>query len=241
MSSKKYRGKVCAYCGAVDQPTTAEHVLARSLFLPEDRSNLPKIPACSRCNSAKSKLETYAAAALLAGSQHFEAVRVRREFVSRSLAKNQAVARELGIYRTATWMSVNGVFQKMHPLTIDAAKIKSLMDFIVRGLYYFHNKSRIPDSHTVKVSLQHPGREQELIELLRDGFGGNVTLHSNNFGRNSFAYEMLQSNEIPGLAAFRMMWHGGITLYGSNSPPQGIDKWWAMIWPDQDTLDQLAA
>lgn len=136
-------------------------------------------------------------------------------------------------------MSVNGVFQKMHALTIDAVKIKALMEFIVKGLYYFHNKNRIPDRHTVKVSLQHPDREHELIELLRDGFGGNVTLYSNNFGRNSFAYEMLQSNEMPGLAALRMMWHGGITLYGSNAPPQGIDKWWAMIWPDQDTLDQL--
>lgn len=61
--SKKYKGKLCAYCGRADADT-ADHVFAKEFFLPPHRDNLPKVPTCSRCNGHKSKLEHYAVAVL---------------------------------------------------------------------------------------------------------------------------------------------------------------------------------
>lgn len=47
--SKKFNGKLCAYC-AKRKAETDDHVFAREFFLLEDRNNLPKAPACGPCN-----------------------------------------------------------------------------------------------------------------------------------------------------------------------------------------------
>ena len=56
--SKKYKGKICAYCGTATADTE-DHVLARQFFTEDEHGNLPKAPACSVCNNEKSKLEHY--------------------------------------------------------------------------------------------------------------------------------------------------------------------------------------
>lgn len=56
--NKKWAGKKCAYCGIAEW-TTEDHVFARAFFSKSGnfRANLPKVPACSQCNSLKSNLE----------------------------------------------------------------------------------------------------------------------------------------------------------------------------------------
>jgi hypothetical protein len=49
---KKYKGKLCPYCG-IATSTTEEHIFARGFFLEVDRANLPKAPACENCNRRK--------------------------------------------------------------------------------------------------------------------------------------------------------------------------------------------
>ncbi len=50
---KRYRGVLCPYC-CVRTANTDEHIFARKLFTVANRASLPKAPACSKCNGAKS-------------------------------------------------------------------------------------------------------------------------------------------------------------------------------------------
>jgi hypothetical protein len=52
----EFRNKLCAYCGKAEA-TTDDHVIARTFFLENRRANLPKVPACEKCNGEKAKLE----------------------------------------------------------------------------------------------------------------------------------------------------------------------------------------
>jgi hypothetical protein len=52
----KFAGQTCVYCGLLPA-TSADHVFSRQFFLVERRDNLPKVPACDRCNNLKGTLE----------------------------------------------------------------------------------------------------------------------------------------------------------------------------------------
>ena len=60
MGSKKFQNRPCVYCTTATA-TTADHVIARQFVSGPLRANLPKVPACSACNNAKSQLEHYLA------------------------------------------------------------------------------------------------------------------------------------------------------------------------------------
>jgi hypothetical protein len=54
--SKKFKGKPCVYC-TDGTAISADHVIARQFFLERHRANIPKAPACVKCNGEKSALE----------------------------------------------------------------------------------------------------------------------------------------------------------------------------------------
>ena len=68
--SKKFKGKTCVYCGKVGASDTRDHALAREFVLDRHRSNLPVVPACRACNSAKSGLESELRMVLPSGARH---------------------------------------------------------------------------------------------------------------------------------------------------------------------------
>jgi ribosomal protein L40E len=91
---KNFKGKICAYCGSA-QAATDDHIFARSLFLEGDRPDLPKAPACRKCNEAKSKLEHYVTAVLPFGGRHPQAGENLLKMVPRRLDKNRRLGQEM--------------------------------------------------------------------------------------------------------------------------------------------------
>jgi hypothetical protein len=73
MTSKKFKGKTCAYCGKGGASETGDHVFARQFILEQHRGNLPQVPACRICNSAKSRLESYLLQIMPLGANHADA------------------------------------------------------------------------------------------------------------------------------------------------------------------------
>ncbi len=54
---KRFRGKACAYCGAVG--VTGYHIFARNLFPVADRENPTQVSGCEPRNRVKSQLGHY--------------------------------------------------------------------------------------------------------------------------------------------------------------------------------------
>lgn len=46
--SKKYKGKLCVYCGERPSTKTGDHVFAREFFLESERDNPIKVPGVYR-------------------------------------------------------------------------------------------------------------------------------------------------------------------------------------------------
>jgi hypothetical protein len=59
MGSKRNKGKTCAYRAAAAASETGDHVVAREFVPVRYRSQIPVVPACSRCNAEKGNLEHY--------------------------------------------------------------------------------------------------------------------------------------------------------------------------------------
>ena len=100
--SKKYKGKLCAYCG-LNESSGPDHVIARQFFPKGQRPDIPKVPACDICNGRKSDLETYFTALLPFGSNHPSAQTVLIEDVAKRLDKNRKLARELKFLAGYSW------------------------------------------------------------------------------------------------------------------------------------------
>jgi hypothetical protein len=90
---KRSVGKKCVYCCSAPC-TTEDHIFARQFFLVANRDNLPKAPACGRCNGRKSHLEHYLTSVLPFGGHHNAATDTVMESVTRRFPKNQKLSRE---------------------------------------------------------------------------------------------------------------------------------------------------
>ena len=156
MSSKRHKGKDCAYCCKSKAATTSDHVIAREFFFEKDRANLPQVPACARCNNTKPALEHYATAALMTGSNHIHGDRYRREKVAPRLSKNRKLQRDMGIDDPPIWTEIRGIAQPIHVLKLEPDKINKLMAMIVKGLYYFHFEQPLDPQFYADVSMFRP-------------------------------------------------------------------------------------
>lgn len=235
MSSKRHKGRDCAYCGESKAATTSDHVIAREFFFEEDRTDLPQVPACARCNNTKSTLEHYATAALMAGSKHIHGDRYRREKVASRLSKNRKLQRDMGIDDPPILMNIRGIIQPMHVLKIESDKINKLMAMIVKGLYCFHFEETLNTQFYVDVSMFPPDYEPVLWANLSGYFPPDSAKVEANLGRSSFVYEGTRSPANQAFTLWRMAWHGGIRLHGANSPPEGVCVFWGVTRPTPET------
>ncbi len=238
MGSKRFKRKDCAYCGGQGISTTADHVLAREFFLIADRANLPQVPSCQTCNNVKSALEHYATATLVAGSNHVEGDKYRRDMVAPRIANNRKIRNELGINEPPVWIKMGGILQKMHILKVDATKLHQLISLITKGLYFLHFGRALDDRFFADVSMFDPVHEVALWASIQSFFPQSAIGVTGDLGRGSFRYEGVKSPANEAFTAWRMEWHGGIRLYGADSPPGGISTFWVITRPTADAVNQ---
>src|SRR5690348_1264544 len=153
--SKRFKNKRCVYCGA--QSATADHVIAREFFPQNLRHNLPKVPACNRCNSEKSDLEHYLVTVLPSGGEHPAAL-AALDRLSARLGKNKALARELAA--GARDLPGGG---GMVPLRADT--VTKYMCFVVKGLAFLHFNVVVGDRFRVEGAALRSGFAEGLEQL----------------------------------------------------------------------------
>jgi hypothetical protein len=215
MSSKRFRGKLCAYCCELPA-ITGDHVFAREFFLPDARANLPQVPVCDRCNNYKSKLEHYLTALLPFGGLHSHALENLADQVPRRLTKNQRLARELNTGRGRIWHIEGEIIQPVMTLPLDPQQTCELFAQIGRGLTYHHWGTYLKPDHVSEALF--------LSDYGRKFFARLFTMKAANrvqqdLGNATVSYDGVQATDNPQLTLWRIQFYGGIVVSGDPKAP----------------------
>lgn len=234
MSSKKFRGKPCAYCG--EPASSPDHVVARKFFLPEDRGDLPQVPACAPCNAQKSVLETELLALLPFGGRNERSRLNLQTMVPPRLKKNHRLHRRLSEGQRTIWAEHEGLVIPTMILPIDGERLIELFKWITRGLLWFHWQVRLTDAHDVIVlPLTLAGEE-----IFDRQFALNAAQRVlRDLKNGTFWYESAQAGDDPTVTIWRFSVLGGVRLGDPDAPGEFASRIGVMTGPG--TIRQGAA
>lgn len=207
------------YC-AQRMSSVGEHVFAREFFLPGHRNNLPKVPACPKCNGEKSELEHYLSAVLPFGGRHESATDNLSTLVPKRLENNHRLHRTLDAGRIEGWSSESGLYCQTMALPFNSEALVALFAFIVKGLLWFHWRTYLTNEHFVEViPLTKHGEkwfDENLMGLIPR------TRVTENLGEGTFCYQGAQGMDIPQISVWRFSAFGGVALGGDPRAPNEI-------------------
>ena len=203
---KGYKGKLCVYCLEA-KSADGDHVLSRQFVLPEHRVNLPKVPACTRCNNEKSKLEHYLTTIMPFGGQHEGAGRNLAEQVPGRLDNNGRLRRELVEGTKRFLVSVDGgPWEPGMALPLNGRSLEALFEYMTRGLAFHHWGLLFGGDFAVRAAF--------LCEAARKRFEGlmarNAEKVGGNLGGGALEYEGAMARDGSGLTVWRMSLYGAL-------------------------------
>ena len=229
--SKKYKTKTCVYCVTSNSSEEGDHVVSREFFLPEKRSDLPKVPACKECNNAKAKLEHYLTAVMPFGGRHADSSKNLSTLVPPRLAKNKKLFAALKQGMKGGFVNLLSSERWTPELTvpIDSERLIQLFEFIAKGLAHWHWGIYLPANTCVVIAafLTSPGRavfESLIAKEARDRVKGNL-------GEGVFVYEGAQSAECPELTVWRMSLYGVVVGNDPRSPMERCSEVYCLTAP----------
>ena len=233
--SKKYKGKLCAYCSEATA-ITGDHIFAREFFLPEDRDNLPQAPICEKCNAEKAELEHYLTALLPFGARHHQASRNLMERVPRRLDKNRKLAKQISESIRPAWIKDgSGLFLPTATVNFDSSRLDRLLRFVVRGLAWHHWKTYITPEDYVEVMLLTEIQSVDFLDRTSRWHAAHRFL--GNFGNGTVQYRVIQAAEPAGLTAWAMSVYGGVAVpigrIQEGFPREVSTVWWVVTAPKE--------
>lgn len=200
--------------------SVGEHVFAREFFLPEHRNNLPKVPACPKCNGEKSELEHYLSAVLPFGGRHESATENLSTLVPKRLENNHRLHRTLNAGRTTGWSNESGLYRPTMVLPFDSEALVALFAFITKGLLWFHWQTYLTNDHFVEViPLTKHGEKFFEEKFMRLRPRARV---AENLGDGTFRYQGSQGIDVPQISVWRFSAFGGVVLGGDPRAPNEI-------------------
>jgi hypothetical protein len=197
--SKKFRGKPCVYCGGLAE--SADHVIAREFILPEQRANLPKVPACQKCNSAKSKLEHYLTGILPLGARTPAAAQIALRTIPKRHAKNP-------------WLREALANAQPRPgglaVPIQAGPLEELCGLIARALLWHRFGVILPTGYSSTATVfQDTGRQEFARIAARFPSDGWVF---GEFGDGGFKFIGARATNDPCCSLWAFEFYGGALL-----------------------------
>jgi hypothetical protein len=201
---KGYKGVSCVYC-LKREANAPDHVIARGFFPEDKRGNLPKVPACSDCNNAKSTLEHTLTAIMPFGSRHADAGQAIAMTEPR-LAKNRKLHDKLAKGLAYSMRSINGgPWQLEMTVPVDHRDIERLCEFIVKGLAHHHWKVALGPDLFVRASFLNEAGRQRFDPFFAGSARAKV---QKDFGDGVFVYEGVQAQDCPELTLWKMSIYG---------------------------------
>lgn len=215
--SKKYKGKLCAYC-CKELSVTGDHVFAREFFLIDKRDNLPKVPSCGTCNHDKSEIEHYLTALLPFGGRHKAAHETLKGMVPKRLRKNPKLHKSLSEEKAYFWSKkLSGLFSPSIVLPINFESISALFKYIVKGLANYHWGVYLTDDVLIEIMALTVAGEKFFEErFFRLNCKERII---QTLAENTFWYEGAQGVDCPQITAWRFSIYNGLQLAGDSEAP----------------------
>jgi len=215
--SKKYKNKTCVYCVTPNSSEEGDHVISRSFFLLDKRSNLPQVPACKACNNAKSELEHYLSAVMPFAARHADSAINLDSMVPPRLAKNKKLHIALADGTDKFLTSRNGEPWSVDmTIPFDSKRLTLLFEYIAKGLAYYHWQIYLPPDHLVNAMF--------LTGETRAKFEGFIA-HAKkrvqaDLGDGVFIYEGIKAEECSELTVWRMSLYGAQVTGDPRAPTE---------------------
>jgi hypothetical protein len=155
MNNSTVKEKVCVYCGEKDN-LTADHVPPKALFA-KPRPQLITVPACKDCNeNAKLDDDYFQIMLALRGdlSNNNEVKKISRKVVSsiNHVKKSGFKNRLMSKVQMVQAYSKGGIYLGRQPsLEVDMNRMTKVAARCVTGLYFHHQKSRVPSNFGVSA------------------------------------------------------------------------------------------
>jgi hypothetical protein len=215
---------ICAYCGG--KASTKDHVVPQCFWgewpLPP---NVPKVPACQRCNNYWSRHEGYARSviAITERSKHPVAVQMCKSgSVKYHLEKDAAFRREYmhSQLNLAEQFAGEGIFTGFKKLLhVNTARTTAVIGKIARGLYFFETGKIVPDECKVRSCLMSelpPGEKtRDMVECLLPA--------SASYGFSDTIFQLrrmptrLSDSDLP-VRGYEFSFYTGVQMYVGIAP-----------------------
>lgn len=236
---KGYKGVPCVYC-LEREAEDGDHVLSRQFFPKDKRDNLPKVPACKKCNNEKSKLEHYLTAVMPFGAQHRDA-RGAMAMVEPRLEKNKKLRVRLAEGMRQVFKSLNGgAWTPEMTVPIQGDALEKLSALIIKGLAFHHWKIELGADYFVRASFFNAAGRQ-FFDPLFDGAARDRV--KDDFGDGAFIYEGVQSLECAELTLWKMSIYGTEVGGDQRSPAERCSIIYGItapkVWPVTEKLMEL--
>lgn len=207
--SRRFKNKPCVYC-LNGISATGDHVFPREIFEVEDRDNIPKVPACERCNNEKSHLEHYLLSVLPFGGVHSNAEKNLSIDAARRLKKNNKLQTYLRQGMSHVHHPREGTDQERRlGIPIDGNKLHKFSELVCKGLLWHHWKCLVPSEYTVKAFTPSPAG----LDFVGSLFNMNTTHRINaNLGDGTVRYKGSMGDPDKCLSVWALQFLGGITI-----------------------------
>ena len=237
MASKRYKGKTCAYCGVATISATGDHVFARKFFLERHRSHLPQVPACGRCNSEKSKLETYLLQVMPLGAIHAEASETRLALMpKRSANPANKVLRQIleGPNEVVVLRDYAGLSHEHVAVLVDAEMLRTWCGLVARGLAFFHWGVATPDYEVETVPLSATV-ERDIFCLAKSFRSGEAV--TNSVGNGAFTYRGFKCADGEAASVWMIQLYGAMPIGGDPTISRACAASWGVFITPRDRAD----
>jgi hypothetical protein len=202
----RFKGKICPYCAVPASSDDGDHVVCRQFFLERHRGDLPKVPACRKCNGRKGALELYLTTAMLLGGRHADATESLASMGPNRLRGNLKLTREIaaGIEYVPS-LELSGHASITTPF--DSDKLRELYELIARGLAWYHWELLLPPE---SVNVYGWFASPEGTTIFNQIFAHNARRRVTRQLGGAFLYEGAQAKDFEQFTIWRMSLYGAV-------------------------------
>jgi hypothetical protein len=202
------RKGTCAYCDAPS--TTLDHIPPKGLFGKPFPLDLVTVPSCRSCNVDAAKDDEYFRTVMAFRHDTFDRPDAGNaaERAMRSLVRPGGEGFRKGLLSKVSEIPVfddEGVrLGSIGQLDVDLRRIRKVMERIVRGLYYYYQRQRLPPECrvTVNTAESFEAPDAGAVEKLREVVRWAMSAEKHVLSRGVLEYRVRETRQDPACAVW---------------------------------------